>query len=101
MSSARWLALVAGAGFIACASVPRPVERSAIEAAVKGAPEGASGWRDLGWADFLDGDREAAARDFAKAIALDPSDARALFGLATLADEGGRFAEERDLLVKI
>src|SRR5437588_3139093 len=94
-------AMLAAVALASCAAPVRPVPRTEIEAAVKLAPQDAGAWRDLGWSEFFDGDREAAARSFAKTVALDAGDARALFGLATLADEGGRFAEERDLMVRI
>ncbi len=43
----------------------------------------------LGWRALLDGKADAASASFARALALDPFDARALFGAANLAFEHG------------
>ena len=51
-----------------------------------GQPESAGA---QGWSALRDGKPDQAAADFARALALDPSDARALFGAANLAFEHG------------
>ena len=59
-------------------------------------------WRDLGWADFLDGNGAQAADEVERALALDPRDARALFARAALIyHEAGHFAAARDAWVAI
>ena len=80
MTSVTWtlrasflVLLVAGAG---CASAMHTRRASEYESA-------------QGWLALRDGKPAAAATSFASALALDPSDARALFGAANLAFEHG------------
>ena len=56
---------------------------------------------EAGWARFFEGDRERAREAFESASRATPDDPLVLSGLATLADEAGRFGEARELWVRI
>lgn len=88
-----------GAGHSINQSIDHFIEpsREQLAAKTQAAPSDGGAWRDLGWSDLLDGDHERAAVELAKARALSPSDARTLMGLATLAEEAGRYDEARTL----
>jgi DNA-binding winged helix-turn-helix (wHTH) protein/Tfp pilus assembly protein PilF len=57
------------------------------------APTSSSTFADLGWIEFLAGDRDRAERDIREAIRLDPGSASAILSLASCFDFEGRPVE--------
>src|SRR5437879_6078281 len=97
--SERFSALALTLALGACGATTARVttsDRAAIEAALKRSPDRADLLRDLGWVDFLGGERARARAAWERAEKLAPNDPRTMLGRAADAQVAGRYGEARE-----
>ena len=75
--------------------------REQLAALVAGAPDRGDAWRELGWLDYLDGERARAREELRRAARVLPADPRVLLGLALLDDEEGHPIEAMEGWLRI
>jgi tetratricopeptide (TPR) repeat protein len=71
-----------------------------FEAAVKLDPKNANAWNGLGWANFNNGDSDAAQKAFKKVVLLEPSHPAALNGLGQIALSQRNYPEAEKYLLE-